>query len=259
MVGDIVYISAIYEEGQVKTFGSPYLVKKDGTIQSFEADFDHKQSMYLIRKYPFLGADSFFNLRMDGGRFQGANKADFSDAITLHTHRGATNGDWYDIAVADTLPAFKYLRYIGSKGSFCNINELEFYDSDSIKMSGKIIGTQGEGWAPKERVFDGNILTGFAALSPDGNWVGLELDAPKHISRFRYIPRNDGNCVEIGDEYALFCWHDGQWDEIAHQVAAINGLDLQDMPSNGLYLLRDLTKGAEERIFSYENGKQIWW
>ena len=252
-------MSAVFENGQLALFGDPFLVKKDGTIQSFEPDYVHTSDMYLIRKYPFLGADSYFNLRMDGGLFQGANKADFSDAITLHTHKGATNGDWYDIAVADTLPVFKYLRYMGSKGSFCNINELEFYDNDNVKVSGKIIGTQGEGWAPKECVFDGNNLTGFAALSPDGNWVGLELQQPKQISRFRYIPRNDGNCVEIGDEYALFCWYNGHFEEIAHQVATKNELNLQGMPSNGLYLLRDLTKGVEERIFSYENGKQVWW
>ena len=259
MVGDIVYMSGVYENGHLELFGSPFLVKKDGTIQSFEPDLEHRGDMYLIRKYPFLGADSFFNLRMDGGQFQGANKSDFSDAVTFHTHRGATNGDWYDIPVADSLGQYKYLRYIGSKGSFCNINELEFYDENNVKVSGKIIGTQGEGWAPKERVFDGDILTGFAALSPDGNWVGLELDAPKHLSRFRYIPRNDGNCVEIGDEYALFCWHNGQFEEIAHEVATRNELNLKDMPTNGLYLLRDLTKGVEERIFTYENGRQVWW
>jgi hypothetical protein len=26
-----------------------------------------------------------------------------------------------------------------------------------------------------------------------------------------------------------------------------------------LYLLQNLTKGKEERIFTYENGKQVWW
>lgn len=259
MVGDIVYMSAVYEDNRLVLFGNPFLVREDGMIQSFDADFEHTEGMYLIRKYPFLGADSFFNLRMDGGLFQGANRADFSDAVIFHTHRGATNGDWYDIPVADSLGQYKYLRYIGSRGSFCNINELEFYDKDNQKIDGRIIGTQGEDWALKEKVFDGDILTGFAALSPDGNWVGLELKESKHISHLRYIPRNDGNCVEVGDEYVLFCWNNGQWQEIAHQVATKNELRLDDMPTNGLYLLRDLTKGVEERIFSYEGGKQVWW
>ena len=31
------------------------------------------------------------------------------------------------------------------------------------------------------------------------------------------------------------------------------------MPRGALYWLRDLSKGKEERIFSYEDGKQVWW
>jgi len=29
--------------------------------------------------------------------------------------------------------------------------------------------------------------------------------------------------------------------------------------ANGLYILHNLTRGKEERIFTYEHGKQIWW
>jgi hypothetical protein len=31
------------------------------------------------------------------------------------------------------------------------------------------------------------------------------------------------------------------------------------VPKNSVLWLRDLTKGREERIFTYENGKQVWW
>lgn len=33
----------------------------------------------------------------------------------------------------------------------------------------------------------------------------------------------------------------------------------KDVPKGALYLLRDLTKGKDERIFTYENGVQVWW
>jgi len=36
-------------------------------------------------------------------------------------------------------------------------------------------------------------------------------------------------------------------------------LTLKNMPSGGLYLLHDKTKGWEERIFTYEDGEQVWW
>ena len=32
-----------------------------------------------------------------------------------------------------------------------------------------------------------------------------------------------------------------------------------NVPTEGLYLLRDLTKGHDERIFTFSSGKQTWW
>lgn len=255
----IVYITAFYEDGNIIPFGNPFIVDKDGNIKDIKSNEKKLTKMKLLRKYPFMGAQDYFNSRMNGGQFQGSNNIDFSDSIVFHIHKGITNGNWYDIPV-NTNNKFKYLRYIGGKGSFCNINELEFYGTDEEKIKGKIIGTIGEDWARKENVFDGNILTGFGAISPDGNWVGLKLDAPKPISRIRYIGRNDGNCIEIGDEYELYHWNnDGFWEQLGHQKAKANYLVFKNIPSSGLYILKDITKGVEERIFTYEQGKQIWW
>lgn len=255
---DIVYMAAIYEDGQIIPFGVPFLIRNDGSVKNFTIDFEKVQTMKLIRKYPFMGAEDFFNFRMDGGQFQGSNKADFSVYSVFYTHKGMTNGNWYDIPIQDN-GSYRFLRYIGGKGSFCNINELIFFDKNGEKINGEIIGSEGQSWARKENVFDGNILTGFCANSPDGNWIGLKLPSTMKISRLRFIPRSDGNCIEVGDDYILYCWNDGTWKELIHQKAIYNELRLTGMPNGGLYILKDLTKGNEERIFSYERGVQVWW
>ena len=36
-------------------------------------------------------------------------------------------------------------------------------------------------------------------------------------------------------------------------------LEYDSVPSQGLYVLKDRTKGWEELIFTYENGRQVWW
>jgi len=255
----IVYMAGFYEDGEIIPFGNPFLVDNEGNIKEISPNKSKAIKMLLLRKYPFMGAQDYFNSRMNGGQFQGSNKSDFSDSVVFHTHKGITNGNWYDVSIT-TNQKFKYLRYMGTKGSFCNINELEFYDSNGKKIEGKIIGTEGEGWALKENVFDGNILTGFGGLSPDGNWVGLQLAKPTQVSRIKYIGRNDGNCVEIGDEYELYYWSpDGDWQLLGGQKATSNSLLFTNIPSGGLYILKDITKGVEERIFTYENGKQVWW
>ena len=255
----IAYMAATYENGEIVPFGNPFILNKNGELKELSANTNKTITMKLLRKYPFMGAQDYFNSRMDGGLFLGSNNKDFSDSTILHKHKGITNGNWYNIPVTCNKE-FKYLRYIGERGSFCNINELEFYDSEGKKIEGTIIGTDGEPWARKENVFDGNILTGFSAKSPDGNWVGLELKKAMRISKIRYIGRNDGNCIETGDEYELCYWNSkGFWDDLGKKKATDNVLLFQKIPANGLYILKDLTKGKEERIFTYEEGKQIWW
>ena len=255
----IAYMAATYENGEIVPFGNPFILNKNGELKELSANTNKTITMKLLRKYPFMGAQDYFNSRMDGGLFLGSNNKDFSDSTILHKHKGITNGNWYNIPVTCNKE-FKYLRYIGERGSFCNINELEFYDSEGKKIEGTIIGTGGEPWARKENVFDGNILTGFSAKSPDGNWVGLELKKAMRISKIRYIGRNDGNCIETGDEYELCYWNSkGFWDDLGKKKATDNVLLFHKIPANGLYILKDLTKGKEERIFTYEEGKQIWW
>lgn len=160
--------------------------------------------------------------------------------------------------------------FCASVASFDMANAIQLYWSglfaililtyDGKKLEGTIIGTEGEPWARKENVFDGNILTGFGANSPDGNWVGLKLDEPSKVSRIKYIGRNDGNGIEQGDEYELYYWNQaGYWKLLGETKAMDNVLYFSDVPSNGLYILKDITKGKEERIFTYENNRQIWW
>ena len=256
---NIMYMAAVHENGAVRPFGHPFRVSGDGTVREVASSRKARCTMRLLRKYPFMGKEDFFNSRMSGGRFQGSDRPDFSKSADLHMHEGLTDGNWYDVPVKDE-GRYRYLRYIGPGGSHCNINELVFYDEDGKRIEGDIIGTEGEPWAAKEKVFDGDILTGFSGVSPDGHWVGLRLKKPARVSRIRYIPRNDGNGIEIGDRYELYYWHNGQWKLISEQVAKANELTVRNAPSGGLYVLRNVTKGHEERIFTYDKEKgQIWW
>ena len=36
-------------------------------------------------------------------------------------------------------------------------------------------------------------------------------------------------------------------------------LEYGNAPARALFRLHNRTKGSEERIFTYEDGKQIWW
>ena len=80
------------------------------------------------------------------------------------------------------------------------------------------------------------------------------------ISYFRYLPRNDDNFIKEGELYELFYWDNNQWNSLGKQTGTSKQyLEYTNAPLNSLFWLRNLTKGKEERIFTYENGEQVWW
>ena len=89
--------------------------------------------------------------------------------------------------------------------------------------------------------------------------MGIDFGKQVKIDKIIYYPRNDGNCIEIGDEYQLFYWRDNRWQSLGRKKANDIALTYHNCPLNALFLLRNLTKGKEERIFTYENGEQVWW
>ena len=146
-----------------------------------------------------------------------------------------------------------------------NMAEIEFYtlnNGQPEKLSGKIIGTDKNyitDGTSRALAFDGNPLTYFSEFDLNGAWVGLDLGSPQLIDSIRFLPRNDDNNIRIGDEYELVYWDKGQWVSLGKQIAEDYMLHYTNVPENALYLLHNLSRGKEERIFTYENGKQIWW
>ena len=140
--------------------------------------------------------------------------------------------------------------------------EVKFY-SGGKQLHGEVIGTDGAQEvfpnSTKYSVFDDDPLTFFDALEADGAWAGLKLVQANHIDAIRYIFRNDDNCIRPGDTYELFYHSKGQWLSAGRQTADTTILQYEKVPSNTLYWLRNYTRGREERPFTYENGKQIWW
>jgi hypothetical protein len=63
-----------------------------------------------------------------------------------------------------------------------------------------------------------------------------------------------------GDEYELFYWSQSGWTSLGSQIGDSTGeLIYENCPTNALFWLRNHTRGKEERIFTYENGKQVFY
>ena len=63
---------------------------------------------------------------------------------------------------------------------------------------------------------------------------------------------------EKGKNYELFYWNNG-WKSLGSQPAAAAPLIFENVPTGGLYWLVAEGSRKDERIFTIENGKQVWW
>lgn len=68
----------------------------------------------------------------------------------------------------------------------------------------------------------------------------------------------DSNNVCQGDSYELFYW-DNEWIGMGRRTAEADSLVYENVPMGALLWLHNYTRGKEERIFTYEDGQQIWW
>lgn len=110
----------------------------------------------------------------------------------------------------------------------------------------------------QKRVFDHDLTTIGDSKTVD-YWVGLDLGKKYPVDRIVYYPRNDDNFIVPGEQYELFYYDKGAWHSLGVKTADSVELIYRDVPQNALFLLRNKVKGKEERIFTYENDRQVWW
>ncbi len=258
---EIVYLP-IYYSNQVETpLDYPLLIDKDGITRHFIPNKEELRTVKLLRKYPLLMNPKYLT-RMRNGKFQGANNSDFKNAELLYTIPDNPDLYFQEIQI-NSKKKFQYVRYLSPDSSHCNIAELEFYNDSGSILKGNIIGTSGSYLNDPnytiDKAFDGDPLTFIDTAEKNGGWVGLELARPTQISKIRFLPRNDDNTITIGHLYELFYWDVKGWISLGKQIATEQVLIYSNVPSNALLLLKNHSKGKEERIFTYENEKQIWW
>ena len=54
-------------------------------------------------------------------------------------------------------------------------------------------------------------------------------------------------------------WDNGVWNELYRKVADDKKIEFGNVPRNTLLLLKNMTRGTQERVFTIENGSQRFW
>ena len=250
---DILYQIRLINATKNIPVSKPFILAGNENALFIEADTTELQSMRLIRKFMFPELWPPYTARAVNGKFQGANKADFSDSVTLYTIQKPADLQW-DFIQLEHGGKYKYVRYLSAPDGYNNMAEIQFY-AEGKRLHGAVIGSHDAA----ANVFDSDPLSYFSAREADGAWAGLQLDKAYRIDAIKYIFRNDDNCIREGDTYELVYQSNGKWLSAGIQTADTTLMYFDNVPSRTLYWLRNHTRGVEERPFTYENGQQIWW
>ena len=259
--GGVVLQLSVYKHGRLIPVSDPFVLDgSTGGVHYFEGS-DETEEIKLLNKYhQFIEP---FAQRMVGGVFEGSNRADFLQKDTLYVVKEAPVR-LYSVVTLSSTKHYRYVRYVGPENGYCNVSEVAFYEdpADTCALQGKVIGTpngqNGDGKHDYRNVYDGDPYTSFDYYQPTGGWAGLDLGRPCLIRKIIFTPRNRDNYVREGDTYELFYSSKGEWISIGEQIPASDSL-LYMAPKGALLYLKNHTRGSDERIFEYEEGRQRYW
>lgn len=110
----------------------PFILNTDGTTHILRADTTQLKRIRLTRKYTFSDWLKTLCKRTWGGKFQVADKEDFSDSLTIATIDSITESRFHSLSTNYT-GKYRYFRYLSPNGSHGNMAEVEMYDSVGVR------------------------------------------------------------------------------------------------------------------------------
>lgn len=257
---NVVYLIMGYNGEDLIPISEPFLLDNQGRINLFKPNEDSLRTITIRRKYPRKEQTAVMENRMLDCRIQATNE----DMEYWATYYWIEDQNYPDRIAIHAPKKYRYWRFIGGHSFFMNLAEFQLLCRDSEQpITGKIIGSEhiyknNPEWS-HEKAFDGDWLTFFHASNEDTEqWVGLDLGEPKQVDYVRCVARSDDNGIHYGDLYELVYWSDGKWHSLGQQIASERFLTFECVPDNALLLLRNLTRGKEERIFIYRDNMQSW-
>lgn len=259
---DLYYTPIVYDNHRYVPAGYP-LTYRNGRQHTFCPDTCRSETVCLTRKYPFQVWISDYLRYMEGGKIEASDDLDFSHPRLIHTIEQAPVKNYNRIELPpDTR--YRYFRYRPAPGKHLEIAEILFFPrgGEPVPLDSEIDYStpfnDPEHLSAPQHANDKDPLTFFSSLA-ENPYIIYDLKKKQEVGSIVYIPRNDDNFVWKGDEYELF-YQDGPegWKSLGRQTAEGDTLRYARVPSNALLWLKDHTKGKEEQVFSYQNGKQVF-
>lgn len=250
------------KNGRLLPVGFPFWIEEGKEAHTLRPE-GRVEKVKLWRKYPLSKGIARYMRSLVGAKIEVSNTPDFRSVewayIVEQTSERPSN--W---ACPPTPPTGRYVRFTAATGKALDLAELGVYDEEDHRMSVQAVwGSspyRGNSQFECTRVNDCDNLTYFRSDSVGGNVI-LDLGQKVLIRKIFYVPRNDDNFINSGEEYELFYQNGNQgWVSLGKKQADADKeyLDYDNVPVGALLWLRNLTKGREEQTFFLKEGKQVF-
>ena len=240
------------EVGQLEFAGYPFCIDSLGRTVSYVPDSTSGHRAVLRRKYAYHHHLKERGQRMAGNRAVGSAYADFRTSVPLFTYPRTLKTNRHVMRTETDVPV-RYVRWYANPAKFnVVVAEVAFHERGTgreIPFSVLDLPDAIYGFG-EDKMTDGDVLTTFQAKEPGSQVLTFDLGGLYRLDDMLFVPHNDGNYIEAGDEYELF-YHAGVdgWKSLGRQTAVSDSLVYDNVPGNAVLWLRDLTKGKEEQQF----------
>lgn len=256
---DVIY-QTLYQGdgGKLYPAGYPFISKRGGEFVLLKPNIDLMKEAILRRKMPQQKTIAEWAYRaVIGAKIEAASDLSFIHADLLWQFEDTLTTN-YCILTPPSRKKHRYVRYVAPAGKRMELAELALFKDSLCQEKIRLRGINSiEPIAKLEYVTDGNILTYFQARDTS-SYLAYDLGESMPIERIVFSPRNDDNYIWPGDNYELF-YQDGinGWKSLGRKVATERKIEFL-VPQNALLWLRNCTKGREEQVFIYKNGRQTF-
>ena len=261
MGNNIIYFP--YVESPDNPINYPFELTKEGKVIFFNDTSTLLGKAKLLRKYPPFRIKSkkqkYRRIKdLNGAIIQGANidsDDHYVDIETISKLKSTQSIKYY----FNSSKKYKFFRFkakrYGRKVSIAALKLLDNKNGQVVKDWNKLLINNEEQPDDYTNLIDDNQLS---YVERKFLTVTYSFNKPKEIFGFEIQARNDGNHINVGDNYELHYW-DKKWISLGEQKANDTVLYYNSIPKNLLYLLKNNSRGKEEFVFKFDkDGNQFW-
>lgn len=243
----------------MKLVNHPFYLDFNGKLTFLDNEGFTNRLSFVLRKYP-----PFFphiNVKIDRlktlnhCKVQGSNTLKEEDFIDIYKIEDFSTSQKVNLYFKD-VKNYKYYRLVSNKDVVIHLAGFNLLNKSGKPFKNLELAYNGlETFDRLIKVIDDDPLTyvEFKNLN-----ITFEIPDNEPVSGFQIQARNDDNHINIGEEYELLLYDRG-WKSIKKVIAQDTVLRYRDLHVNGLYRLKNLTKGREENVFSFDDqGNQFW-